>query len=112
MERRPDVLVYSTPRLKEATELTGPIEVTIFVGSSARDTDFTAKLVDVYPDGTAFNLQDGILRARYREGFGKKVWMKAGETYPLTIDLHSTSNYFPGRPPYPPGDFQQQLPAL
>jgi putative CocE/NonD family hydrolase len=95
VESRPDVLVYSTPPLKQATELTGPIELTIFVGSSARDTDFTAKLVDVYPDGTAFNLQDGILRARYREGFGKKVWMKPGEFYPLAIDLHSTSNYFP-----------------
>ena len=72
VETRPDVLVYSTPPLKSGTELTGPIELNLFVGSSARDTDFTAKLVDVYPDGTAFNLQDGILRARYREGFNKK----------------------------------------
>jgi hypothetical protein len=95
VESRPDVLVYTTPRLSSGVELTGPIEVKLFVGSSARDTDFTARLVDVYPDGTAFNLQDGILRARYREGFGKKVWMKPGEVYPLTIDLHSTSNYFP-----------------
>jgi hypothetical protein len=95
VESRPDVLVYSTPVLKEGVELTGPIELKLFVGSSARDTDFIAKLVDVYPDGAAFNLQDGILRARYREGFNKKVWMKPGELYPLTIDLHSTSNYFP-----------------
>ena len=95
VERRADVLVYSTSPLKAGLELTGPLEVVLFVGSSARDTDFTAKLVDVYPDGTAFNLQDGILRARYRDGFSKKAWMKTGEVYSLKIDLHATSNYFP-----------------
>jgi putative CocE/NonD family hydrolase len=95
VEKRPDVLVYSTVPLQTGVEVTGPLEVTLFVSSSARDTDFTAKLVDVYPDGTAFNLQDGILRARYREGFDKKVWMKAGDVYSLKIDLHATSNYFP-----------------
>src|SRR5262249_11209093 len=95
VEKRSDVLVYSTPPLNTGREVTGPLEVVLFVGSSARDTDFTAKLVDVYPDGTAFNIQEGILRARYREGFKKKVWMKSGETYPLKIDLHATSNYFP-----------------
>jgi uncharacterized protein len=94
-ESRPDVVVYSTPPLAQGVEVTGPLEVMLFVGSTARDTDFTAKLVDVYPDGTAFNLQDGILRARYRDGFDKKVWMKTGEAYRLRIDLHSTSNYFP-----------------
>jgi uncharacterized protein len=94
VENRSDVLVYTTPSLEQGVEVTGPIEVTLYVGSSARDTDFTAKLVDVYPDGTAFNLQWGILRARYRDGFNKKVWMKPGEVYPLKIDLHSTSNYF------------------
>jgi putative CocE/NonD family hydrolase len=95
LEKRADVLVYTTPPLKTGVELTGPLEATLFVGSSARDTDFTAKLVDVYPDGTAYNLQDGILRSRYREGFNKKVWMKSGEVYRLKIDLHATSNYFP-----------------
>ena len=95
VERRTDVLVYSTPPLKAGVELTGTMELVLFVGSSARDTDFTAKLVDVYPNGTAFNLQDGVLRVRYREGFNKKVWMKPGEVYPLKIDLHATSNYFP-----------------
>ena len=94
IEKRADVLVYTTPPLKVGVEVTGPLEVTLFVGSNARDTDFTAKLVDVYPDGTAFNLQDGILRARYREGFQRKLWMKSGEVYPLRIDLHATSNYF------------------
>ncbi|MEW5980012.1 MAG: CocE/NonD family hydrolase [Acidobacteriota bacterium] len=95
IERRSDVLVYTTPPLTAGVEITGPLEVILFVGSSARDTDFTARLVDVYPDGTAYNLQEGILRARYREGFNRKVWMKPGETYPLKIDLHVTSNYFP-----------------
>jgi len=95
VERRADVLVYSTPPLTAGVELTGTMELVLFVGSSARDTDFTAKLVDVYPNGTAFNLQDGVLRARYREGFNKKVWMKPGEIYPLKIDLHATSNHFP-----------------
>jgi putative CocE/NonD family hydrolase len=94
VENRSDVLVYTTPPLQEGVDVTGPLEVVLYVGSSARDTDFTAKLVDVYPDGTAFNLQWGILRARYRDGFNKKVWMKPGEVYPLKIDLHSTSNHF------------------
>ena len=94
VENRSDVLVYTTPPLQEGVDVTGPLEVVLYIGSSARDTDFTAKLVDVYPDGTAFNLQWGILRARYRDGFNKKVWMKPGEVYPLKIDLHSTSNHF------------------
>ena len=54
---------------KEGMEVTGPLTAVLYVSSSAPDTDFTAKLVDVYPDGTAFNIQEGILRARYREGF-------------------------------------------
>ena len=94
VETRQDVLVYSTPVLKEGVEVTGPLEVVLYVSSSAPDTDFTAKLIDVYPDGTAFNVQESILRARYREGFDKKVWMKPGEVYPLKIDLQATSNYF------------------
>jgi len=60
----------------------------------AKDTDFTAKLVDVYPDGKAYNVQEGVLRARYREGFTKTAWMKAGEPNEIPIDLEATSNYF------------------
>jgi putative CocE/NonD family hydrolase len=97
VEARDDVLVYTTEPLPKGIEITGPIELTLYVSSSAKDTDFTAKLVDVYPDGTAFNLQEGILRARYREGFEKKVWMKPGEVYAIRIDLHATSNYFPAQ---------------
>jgi len=94
VETRNDVLVYTTPVLKEGIEVTGPLSVVLYVSSAAPDTDFTAKLVDVYPDGSAFNIQESILRARYREGFDKKVWMKPGEVYEVKIDLQATSNYF------------------
>ncbi len=94
VEQRTDVLVYTTPVLERGVEVTGPLKAVLYVSSSARDTDFTVKLVDVYPDGTAFNVQEGILRVRYREGFTRKVLMTPGETYPLMIDLHATSNYF------------------
>jgi len=94
VEIRNDVLVYTTPELEKGIELTGPITAVLYVSSSAKDTDFTAKLVDVYPDGTAYNIQQGILRARYREGFTKKVWMKKGGVYKIQIDVDATSNYF------------------
>ena len=94
VEQRNDVLVYSTPPLDQGVEVTGPIELVLYVSSSARDTDFTAKLVDVYPDGKAYNIQESILRARYREGFTRTVWMKPDEIYRLRIDLKATSNYF------------------
>ena len=67
MEARPDVLVYSTPPLDQDVEVTGPVTLDLFAKSSAVDTDFTAKLVDVWPNGFAQNLTEGILRARYRE---------------------------------------------
>jgi len=89
------VLVYTTPVLEKGAEVTGPIEVVLYVSSSAKDTDFTAKLVNLAPDGKAYILQQGILRARYREGLEKKLWMKPSESYRLKIDLHATSNYFP-----------------
>lgn len=94
VEMRHDVLVYSSQPLEKGIEVTGPITARIYVSSSAKDTDFTAKLVDVYPDGRAFNVQDGILRARYREGFDRKVWMEGGKLYPVEISLDATSNYF------------------
>ena len=95
LETRQDMLVYSTEVLTKGIEVTGPIDLTLYVTSSAKDTDFTAKLVDVYPDGTAYNVQEGIIRARYREGYEKKVWLKPGEVYPIHVNLHATSNYFP-----------------
>ena len=94
VETRQDVLVYTTPSLKQGIEVTGPLKVVLYVSSSARDTDFTAKLVDVYPDGTAYNVQEGILRARFREGFTRKVWLTSGEVYEVPVDLEATSNYF------------------
>jgi len=93
-EKRNDVLVYTTPVLKQGVEVTGPLKAVLYASSSAKDTDYTAKLVDVYPDGKAYNVQEGILRARFREGFDKKVWMKPGETYEIPVDLEATSNYF------------------
>lgn len=94
IEMRGDVLVYATPPLESGVEVTGPVKLVLYVSSSAPDTDFTAKLVDVYPDGRAILLQEGILRARYREGLGRELRMKPGEVYEIGIDLEATSNYF------------------
>jgi putative CocE/NonD family hydrolase len=94
LEVRQDVLVYTTPVLEKGVEVTGPVELVLHVSSTGRDTDFTGKLVDVYPDGRAFNVQEGILRARYREGLDKQVWLDPAEVYRLEISLHATSNYF------------------
>ncbi|HKR11365.1 MAG TPA: CocE/NonD family hydrolase [Pyrinomonadaceae bacterium] len=94
-ESRPDVLVYSTEPLKEGVEVSGPIEVTLYVSSDAKDTDFTVKLLDVYPDGRAYNLDETIQRMRYRDGYDKpNVWMQAGKVYKVTLSPLTTSNYF------------------
>jgi hypothetical protein len=94
IEMRNDVLVYTSAPLEEAIEVTGYLEVVLYVSSDAKDTDFTAKLVDVYPDGRAFNLQEGAKRMRFRENLRRKVWMEEGEVYEIHLDLHATSNYF------------------
>ena len=94
VENRQDVLVYSTPPLTQDTEVTGQIILELYASSSAVDTDFTGKLVDVAPDGYALNLTDGILRARYRESPERPILMTPGRVYKLTIDLWSTSNVF------------------
>ncbi|HWH68000.1 MAG TPA: CocE/NonD family hydrolase, partial [Candidatus Sulfotelmatobacter sp.] len=93
-EERADVLVYSTPPLEQAVEVTGPVKLILFAASSARDTDFTAKLVDVHPDGKPFNLCDGILRARYRQGRDKPALLEPGQVQRFEIDLWVTSNLF------------------
>ena len=72
MESRQDVLVYSTPPLDADTEVTGQVTLDLFAKSSAVDTDFTGKLVDVAPDGKAINLTEGILRAKYRESMSER----------------------------------------
>ncbi len=95
MEARNDILVYTTEPLKEGIELSGPIEATLYVSSSAKDTDFTVKLIDVLPDGTAYNLDETIQRARYRDGYDKPpVWMEAGKVYKVALSPMTTSNYF------------------
>jgi putative CocE/NonD family hydrolase len=93
-ESRDDVLVYSTPAFTQDTEVTGPITLELYASSSAVDTDFTAKLVDVGPDGFAQNLTEGILRARYRESQETPTLLNPGDAYKLSIDLWSTSNVF------------------
>ncbi len=95
METRADILVYTTEPFPEGTEVSGPIGVTLYVSSDVKDTDFTAKVLDVYPDGTAYNLDETIQRLRYREGYDKPpVWMEPGNVYKVTIQPMTTSNYF------------------
>lgn len=91
-EARDDVLVYSTPTLEKDTEITGPIKMHLFAATSAIDTDFTAKLVDVHPDGYSQNLQDGIVRARFRTSVAQPSFVEPGRVYPYVIDLWSTSH--------------------
>ncbi len=95
MENRPDILVYTSEPFKEGTEVSGPITPTLYVSSDAKDTDFTVKVIDVYPDGRAYNLDESIQRMRYRDGYDKPlVWMKAGEVYKVALQPLNTSNYF------------------
>jgi len=95
MEQREDILVYTSEPFKEGVELSGPIVPTLYVSSDARDTDFTVKILDVYPDGRAYNLDESIQRMRYREGYDKPpVWMEKGKIYKVTLQPLTTSNYF------------------
>jgi putative CocE/NonD family hydrolase len=96
IESREDVLVYSTPVLEQDVEVTGPIVVHLWATSSAPDTDFVARLVDVHPDGYAQNLTDGIIRARYRNfARGEQPSLiEPGKAYEYEIDLWATSNVF------------------
>ncbi|MFN3323969.1 MAG: CocE/NonD family hydrolase [Bryobacteraceae bacterium] len=94
VEGRPDVLVYTSEPLREDLEVIGPIRAVLYVATSAPDTDFTAKLVDVFPDGRARILTDGILRLRYRESLEREAAAVPGEVYPITIDAGVTANVF------------------
>ncbi len=100
LEDRPDVIVFRTPPLREGLEVTGAVTCTLWVSSSALDTDFTVKLIDEYPpnldypNGYALNLGDSILRMRYRGGFHKASLMKPGGTYEVELRLQATSNFF------------------
>ncbi len=94
METRDDILVYTTDVLKEGIEVSGFIESTLYVSSDVKDTDFTIKIIDVYPDGRAYNLDETIQRVRYREGYNKEVFMEKGKVYKVNLTPMSTSNYF------------------
>jgi uncharacterized protein len=95
MEERNDILVYSTEPLKEGIELTGSIDVSLYVSSDAKDTDFTVKLIDVEPDGKAYNLDETIQRMRYRNGYDKPLaWMEKDKVYKVKFQPMTTSNYF------------------
>lgn len=94
-EERPDVLVYTSEAFTEGMELSGPIIPTLYVASDAKDTDFTVKILDVYPDGRAYNLDESIQRMRYREGYDKPpVMMENGKVYKVTFQPLNTANYF------------------
>ncbi|HTK28679.1 MAG TPA: CocE/NonD family hydrolase [Vicinamibacterales bacterium] len=96
MEAREDILVYTTEPFKDGTEVSGPITPSLYVSSDAKDTDFTVKVLDVYPDGRAYNLDESIQRMRYREGYDRPpVWMENGRVYKVTLQPLNTSNFFP-----------------
>jgi len=94
VDGRADVLCYTGPVLTEPVEVTGSVTLQVFVSSTAVDTDITAKLVDVFPDGRALNICDGILRLRYRNGQSQPELMTPGEVYEVTVPMSVTSNVF------------------
>jgi len=100
LSARRDVLVFQTAPLTEDTEVTGAIEANLWVATDGPDTDFTIKLIDVYPpspdypQGYALNLTDGILRCRYRDSWEKPTLMKPGEVYEIVVSCFPTSNLF------------------
>ena len=100
LSARNDVLVFQTPPLAADVEVTGRLVVTLWAASNGLDTDFTAKLIDVYPPskdfpgGVDLNIADSIVRARYRSGFGKAEWLKPGQPYEFTIEMYPTSLLF------------------
>jgi putative CocE/NonD family hydrolase len=95
MEAREDVLVYTSEPFKQGTEVSGPITPTLYVSSDVKDTDFTVKVLDVHPDGRAYNLDESIQRMRYRDGYDKPLaWMENGKVYKVTLQPLNTSNFF------------------
>ncbi|HXC95865.1 MAG TPA: CocE/NonD family hydrolase [Edaphobacter sp.] len=94
MEERSDILVYTSEPLAEGIEVSGPITATLYVSSDVKDTDVTVKVIDVLPDGTAYNLDETIERLRYRDGDNKTVWMEKDKVYKVTLTPMNTSNFF------------------
>ncbi len=109
VEARNDVLVYSTPVLAQDLEVTGPVTAELFASSSAVDTDFTAKLIDVWPDGLAQNLTEGIIRARYRDSQEHPAFLNPGQSYKFTLDLVVNQQRLSQGTPAAARDQQQQL---
>lgn len=95
IEARPDVLVYTSDALTKPIEVSGPVAVSLYLSSDRKDTDVTVKLIDVYPDGRAYNIDESIQRVRYREGYDKPpVWMEPGRVYDVRVGPLNTSNEF------------------
>lgn len=94
IEKREDVMCYTTPGLKDEVEVTGPLEFHLFASTSARDTDFAVKLVDVHPDGRTYNVAEGIIRARYRRSIFEPELIDPGVVYEYTIDMGNVSQVF------------------
>ncbi|MCX8036224.1 MAG: CocE/NonD family hydrolase [Candidatus Sumerlaeia bacterium] len=94
IENRPDVLLFESPVLTKPLEVTGRVKVRLWVSSDAPDTDFTAKLTDVYPDGRSMLVLDGIRRMRHRNSYERSEWMEPGKIYEVEIDLWSVSIVF------------------
>ncbi|MEA2593778.1 MAG: uncharacterized protein QOF01_247, partial [Thermomicrobiales bacterium] len=94
IERRDDVLVFSTPPLEQDVEVTGPVQLVLYAATDGPDTDFTATLVDVHPRGAAINICEGIVRARYRESMETTALIEPNRVYQYTVSLWETSNVF------------------
>jgi len=94
MEEREDILVYTSDPLEEGVEMSGFIESVLYLSSDVKDTDLTIKIIDVLPDGTAYNLDETIQRVRYREGYDKEVFMGKDQVYKVELTPMATSNYF------------------
>jgi len=94
LETRPDLLVYSTPPLTRPLTIAGPVRLALYVSSDAKDTDFAAKVIDVDPEGRAWNVVDGIARVRYRQGITRPALMEPGTVYPVEVNLKSIGYRF------------------
>jgi putative CocE/NonD family hydrolase len=95
VEQRQDVLVYTSEPFQQGLRIAGPLRAQLYVSSSAPDTDFTVKLVDVFPDGTALNIQEGALRMRYRDSYTQPQLMTPGQVYKATVDVRAIAYYLP-----------------
>ena len=94
IEHRNDILIYNTESLENDIEVTGPIEMLLYASTDCKDTDFTCKLIDVFPDGKSINIAQGIQRARYRDSWENPELLDSGKIYKFNIDMWSSSNYF------------------